>query len=120
MSAESIPQSKHKGGILPPLLFNLTLQNLTQKTMKSYQLSEGKVVITFPNGIDENHPQYTISDGLVVRSNHDVSQLEPALLGSGEVGHIINAVIIAPTIVTNPETLTALMEAVDLKQLSST
>jgi hypothetical protein len=88
--------------------------------MKAYQLSEEKTVITFPNGIDENHPQYTISDGLVVRSNHDVSELEPALMGSAQVGAIINAVLIAPTIVTNVETLTALMEAVDLKQLSST
>jgi hypothetical protein len=88
--------------------------------MKSYALSEGKVVITFPNGIDENHPQYTISDGLVVRSNHDVSELEETFLGSGDVANIINAVIIAPSIVTDVETLTALMEAVDLKQLSST
>jgi len=30
MSAESIPQSKHKGGILPPLLFNLILQSITK------------------------------------------------------------------------------------------
>jgi len=88
--------------------------------MQAYQLSEGKVVITFPNGIDSNYPQYTISDGLVIRSNHDVSELEPALLGSGDVGSIINAVIVAPTIVTNVETLTALMEAVDLKQISGT
>jgi hypothetical protein len=88
--------------------------------MKFYSLNETTAVVEYYDGINANRQQMTITDGLVYKSNHDVTTLEPRLIGSDLNGMISNAINNVANYVTNIDTLVMLGEAVNISNITQT